>query len=358
MKILDRYIIKQYITTFLFAIIALAMVITVVHYSENVGRLNNYDAPTSEIVIYFLNFVPNIVALMYHLFIFISTIFFTSKLAYRSEFIAMLATGMHIKRILRPYIIGAIIISICSLVLNHFIIPQSNKFVYNFEEKFIRGTERKGSAQNVHVKIGKNTYVYIKSFNMQKNSGDMFTEETFEGNILKEKLYADNIRYVDSTQKWVLNNVKIRTFDGLNETIQTEHSLEKNYNLKPKDFTEDLQRINTLNSIDLYDKTQVESSRGLENINAYSYEFHRRTSDAFSGIILTIIAVCIASMKIRGGSGLHLALGIILSAMFLLFVKLTNTYVINSGMNALVASWIPNIIFGVAAIFMVRWRMK
>lgn len=270
----------------------------------------------------------------------------------------MSAAGMNIKRILKPYLIGACTIGFCSLVLNHFIIPESNKLVYDFEEKYIRGTEKKGAAQNVHVRLSKNTYVYVKNFNLERNAGDMFTEETFEGNLLKEKLHADYVVYIDSTQQWQLNNVRIRKFDGLNETLEKVPTMMKEYKLKPKDFTEDLQRINTLNSIDLYDKTQVESSRGLENIDAYSYEFHRRTADAFSGIILTVIAVCIASRKIRGGSGLHLAIGIIMSAFFLLFMKITNTYVINSGMNAFIASWIPNLIFGIAAIYMVRWRLK
>jgi len=294
---------------------------------------------------------------MYHLFIFISTIFFTSKLAYKSEFIAMSAIGMNMKRMLRPYIIGACIISFCALVLNHFIIPYSNKLVYNFEEKYIRATEKR-TTQNVHLRLAKDTYVYVRKFNMETKTGDMFTEERFEGNVLKEKIYADNITYIDSTDKWILKNVRIRRFDGLHEEIEKKLSIDKTYNLKPKDFTDDLQRINTLNSIDLYEKTEVESSRGLENINAYSYEFHRRTADAFSGIILTIIAVCIASRKIRGGSGLHLAIGIIMSAFFLLFVRIANTYVINSGMNALLAAWIPNFIFGIIAFYLVRWRMK
>lgn len=193
---------------------------------------------------------------------------------------------------------------------------------------------------------------------MENVTGDMFTEEVFEGNVLKQKITADYITYIDSTNQWMLKNVRIRTFDGMNEKVEKKLNLLKDYNLKPKDFSDDLQRIKTMNSIVLYDKTQIESSRGLENINAYSYEFHRRTADAFSGIILTIIAVCIASRKIRGGSGLHLAVGIILSAFFLLFVQLANTYVINSGMNALLAAWIPNFIFAIIAIGLVRWRMQ
>lgn len=357
MKLLDRYILRQYIVTFLFAIIALAIVITVIHYSENIGKINNNNAELGETIIYFITFMPNIVTLMYHLFIFISTIFFTSKLAYRSEFIAMSAIGMNMKRLLRPYLIGSIIIGTCALFLNHFIIPASNKIIYDFEEKYVRATEKRTS-QNVHLRVSSDTYVYVRKFSMENVTGDMFTEEVFEGNNLKQKITADYITYIDSTNQWMLKNVRIRTFDGMNEKVEKKLNLLKDYNLKPKDFSDDLQRIKTMNSIVLYDKTQIESSRGLENINAYSYEFHRRTADAFSGIILTIIAVCIASRKIRGGSGLHLAVGIILSAFFLLFVQLANTYVINSGMNALLAAWIPNFIFAIIAIGLVRWRMQ
>lgn len=357
MKILDKYILKQYLVSFLFAISILAVISCVVDYSEKVDAFVKNQAPLKEILKYFITFIPHIVALLYPLFIFVSTIFFTSKLAYRSEFIAIQAAGVKIGRILRPYLVGSILVGAVSLTFNHYLVPKADKVIYAFEEEYIRNTKKTSDA-DVHIRLSASQYVYCLKFDLERNQGQLFTEETFEGTLLKEKIFAENVSYIDSTDTWILKAVTIRTNDGLNETIQKFDTLQKKYNLSPQDFTEDIQRKSAMTTAELYAKTDLEQSRGLENLQAYAYEMHRRSADSFAGIILTVIAVAIATRRIRGGSGLHLAIGIVISAFFLLFMQFSKTFAINADLSPLLAAWIPNIAFTVVAYILYLWRSR
>lgn len=357
MKLIDRYILKQYIVSFLFAIGILAVISCVIDYVEKIDALVTNKAPFVEVLQYFVTFIPHIIALLYPLFIFVSTIFFTSKLAYRSEFIAIQASGVPIKRILRPYLIGSITIGLVSLTFNHLLVPMANKVIYNFEEQYIRNTAR-SSNSDVHIRLSPSSYVYTHKFDLTNNVGLEFTEERFEGTLLKEKIFAESVVYADSTDTWILRGVTIRTNEGLYERLEKKDSLIRKYKLVPKDFTEDIQRKATLTSPELYAKTNVELSRGLENVNAYGYELHRRTADSFAGIILTVIAVAIATRKIRGGSGLHLAIGIVISAFFLLFMQFAKTFSVNANLSPLIGAWIPNIVFACVAYILYLWRSR
>lgn len=357
MKLIDRYILKQYIVSFLFAIGILAVISCVIDYVEKIDALVTNKAPFGAILQYFMTFIPHIVALLYPLFIFVSTIFFTSKLAYRSEFIAIQAAGVPIKRILRPYLMGSIIIGLVSLTFNHLLVPMANKVIYEFEEEYIRNTA-KSSNTDVHIRLSPRLYVYTHKFDLSNNTGRDFTEERFEGTLLKEKIFAEQVVYADSTDTWILRNVTIRTNEGRYERLEKKDSLIRHYKLVPKDFTEDIQRKATLTSPELYAKTNVEQSRGLENVNAYGYELHRRTADSCAGIILTVIAVTIATRKIRGGSGLHLAIGIVISAFFLLFMQFAKTFSVNANLSPLLGAWIPNIVFAAVAYLLYLWRSR
>ncbi len=356
LKILDKYILKQFLVAFFFAISILAVVSCVVDYSEKVDAFVKNKAPIIEILKYFMAFIPHIIALLYPLFIFVSTIFFTSKLAYRSEFIAMQASGIPLRRILRPYWIGSILIGLVSLAFNHFLVPMADQNLYAFEEKFVRG-EKKTTDMDVHIRLLPQQFVYCMKFDLERNNGQLFTEENFEGTLLTKKIFAENVSYIDSSKTWVLKTVMIRTNDGLKEKIEKVDSLHRHYKLKPQDFTEDIQRKSAMTTPEIYAKTDLEQSRGLENLQAYAYEMHRRTADSVAGIILTLIAVAIASRKIRGGSGLHLAIGIVISAIFLLFMQFSKTFAINTGLSPLLAAWIPNIIFSVVAYYL-YWKQK
>lgn len=357
MKLLDKYLLKNYILTFLFSVGILAVVSCVIDYSEKIDDILKNEASFQDTLVYFINFIPSIIALLYPLFIFISTIFFTSKLASRSEIIAIVSAGVPIRRILRPYIIGSVLIGCISSVFNHVLVPKSNRIIYNFEEEFIR-TKVTETNKHVHMRIAKDQYIYLQNFKFTNNTGENFSEEIFQGNKLVQKIQAKQIQYVDSTKQWILKDILIRTNDDLKETLTRKDTLIRQYDLVPNDLDEDDQRKTTLSSWQLYQKTLGDHNRGLENISAYAYELHRRFADSFSGIILTVIAFSIASRKIRGGSGMHLALGIILSAIFLLFVQFSKTFAVNNALDPMIAAWIPNALFSIVAIYLYKKRSQ
>lgn len=357
MRILDKYIIKKFIFTFLYAILILAVIACVIDYSEKVEDFVSRKAPAMEILNYYKNFVPHITALLFPLFIFIATIFFTSKLAYKSEIIAILAGGISFPRFLRPYIIGAIFLCSISLIANHWIVPAANKQRLAFEDKYIHH-EAVASDDNVHLRLTKNLYIYVQSYNYQANIGYRFTAETIDGTLLKEKIMSERISYDSAKNNWKLYDVTVRVNDGINEKLEFYPELEKEYPFKPLDLDEDDAIKEALTTPQLNKFIEREKLRGRETLNFFYVEKYRRTSQPFAALILTIIGVCIASRKIRGGSGLHLALGIGISAIYILAMQLTNTYATKAILDPIVAVWIPNFIFGLLALYLYRRQIK
>ncbi len=357
LKILDWYILKKFLITFLFAIMVLAVFACVIDYSQKVDDFVEHKAPLLQILWYFLNFIPAIVALLYPLFIFIAAIFFTSKMAYRSELIATLASGVSFQRLMVPYILGGLILGSVSLLANHFVVPAGNNNIYKFGQKYIYGKTLTGD-QNVHLRLSPKLYVFVANYNLASNSGENFTAETFDGVLLKEKIFADRISYDTAKKSWKLGGVVIRKNDGLKESFESLPTLEKKYDFTPDDLYEDDRSIQGMNTPELYAYAHKEKQRGRENVNTYLFEMHRRTSDAIAGIILTLIAACIASQKIRGGSGFHIAIGIVLSAIYVMFMQFSKTFSINSGMSPLLAAWIPNIIFSFVALYLFVKRVR
>lgn len=351
MKKLDWYILKKFVGTFFYAIMILAVIACVIDYSEKVETFVKKNVSTAEILNYFKNFVPHITALLFPLFIFIATIFFTSKLAYRSEIIAILASGTSFQRFLRPYIIGGVFLSTISLLANHYVVPAANKERIAFENTYINYTPQ-ATDNNVHLRLGKDLYVFIQNYNFESNSGTRFTAETIDGVHMKEKIMADRVSYDSVNKKWMLYNVKIRTNDSLNETFETVAEMEKEYPFKPRDLDEDEMMKDALTTPELNAYIAREKLRGRETLSFFYVEKYRRTAQPFAALILTIIGACIASRKVRGGSGLHLALGIIISATYIMALQLTNTYATKAGLDPLLASWIPNIIYGALALYL------
>lgn len=353
MKKIDWYIVKKFWGTFFYAIAILAVIACVIDYSEKVEDFVNKKVPTVEILNYFKNFVPHITALLFPLFLFIATIFFTSRLAYRSEIIAMLATGVSFQRFLRPYIIGAAVLCTGSLIANHTFIPNANKQRLAFEDKYIHYTPNI-SDRNVHLQLSKNLYVYMQSYEFVTNTGYNFTAETIDGQVMKEKISAERVSYDSVNLNWKLFNVRHRTFDGLKETMTIESELIKKYPFKPADLNEDDAIKEALTTAELNTYIAREKLRGRETLVFFYIEKYRRTSQPIAGLILTIIGVCIASRKIRGGSGLHLALGILISALYIMALQFTNTFATKAGLDPLVASSLPNILFGGLALYLYR----
>lgn len=353
MKILDWYIIRKFIGTFFFAIIILAVIACVIDYSEKLNDFQKNQAPFWAIVNYFKNFVPHISALLYPLFIFIATIFFTSKLAYKSEITAMLATGMSFNRFLRPYAIGAAFLGGISLLANHWIVPNADKDRLEFEKKYVF-QKVTSSDKNVHLQLAPNLLIYVENYDYSSNTGYHFTAEKIDGIKLREKTFADRISYDYEKNEWILSQVTIRRNDSLKETLETIPELTRKFPFTPKDLREDEDLKETLTTPELNAFIAKQKLHGNENLNYYYVEKYRRTAQPFAGFILSIIGVCIASRKVRGGSGIHLALGIAICAVYMLFLQFSTTFSTKAGLNPLLAVWIPNFIAAIAAFFIYR----
>jgi lipopolysaccharide export system permease protein len=357
MKKLDWYILKKFVGTFFYAIMILAVISCVIDLSEKMNDFVERGAPLSAIMNYFLNFIPHIVALLFPLFIFISTIFFTSKIAYKSEIIAILASGVSFQRFLRPYIIGGILLCGGSLLANHFIVPMANTQRLAFEDKYIHYTPE-SSDQNIHLRLTKTLYIFLQSYNYKTNSGNRFTAEIIDGTLLKEKLVADRLSYDSVKKEWTLYNVSIRKNDGLNEKLEWQNEIKKKYPFTPADLEEDEYVKEQLTTPKLRKYIAREKLRGRETLNLYYIEEYRRTAQPFAGMIMVIMGACIASRKIRGGSGLHLALGIVLSAGYIMVMQFSTTFSSKGGMSPMLAVWIPNFIFAIVAFILLRRQIK
>lgn len=357
MKKFDWYIIKKFIGTFLFAIMIMAVISCVIDISEKMNDFVEKRVPLMQILIYFRNFIPHIIALLFPLFIFIATIFFTSKIAYKSEIIAILASGVSFQRFLRPYMIGGLLLCTISLVANHYVVPVANKQRLAFEDRYIHFIPE-SSDQNIHLRLTKNLYIFLQNYNYKQNSGSRFTAETIEGTLLKEKIFADRISY-DSVKKiWTLYNVTVRKNDGLKEELISLNELKQKYPFTPKDLDEDEGVKEALTSPQLTKYIAREKLRGRETLNFFYIEKYRRTAQPVAGMIMVVMGACIASRKIRGGSGLHLALGIVLSAIYIMIMQFATTFSTNAGISPLLAVWIPNIVFAIVAFFLLRRQIR
>ena len=357
MKKLDWYIIKRFVGTFFYAIIILAVISCVIDYTQKVDDFVNSKAPFSKILGYYKNFVPYISAMLYPLFVFIACIFFTSKLAYKSEIIAMLATGVSFNRMLRPYMIASIFLGGMALLVNHFVVPMANKQRIAFEKIYVK-EHRSWADRNVHLQLSNNLLIYVQSYDYDANYGTYFTAEKIDGTLLKEKLKAESTSYDSVKKTWLLRNVKITTFDSLKESVKLYSELSMKYPFVPKDLQQDDAVKEALTTPELNKYIEKQRLHGNQNLNFYFTEKHRRTSTPFSGFILSIIGVCIASRKIRGGSGLHLAIGIALCAVYMMALQLSTTFSTKAGLDPGLALWIPNFIFAALALYLYRRQIK
>ncbi len=349
LKRLDVYILKKFLGTFFYAILILILISDVIDLSQKVEDFATKKAPLTEILNYFKNFSPHIAALLYPLFILIAAIFFTSKLAYKTEIIAMLATGTSFQRFLRPYFIGGILLGLLSLWANHIIVPAANKERIAFEDKYIHNAVT-STSQNIHIRLSPSLYVYVQRYDFPTNTAFKFTAETFEGTLLKEKLMAEQAHYDSLRGGWNLADITIRTNDSLRETLRHVDTMYRHYDFKPEELLYNSDAVAALTTPELLQTIHKQEVRGAETVNTYYVELHRRSAQPFAGLVLTIIGACLASRKIRGGSGYHLGLGIAISAIYMMLLQFSTTLSIKGGFNPFIAVWIPNIIFSVVAV--------
>lgn len=357
LKILDLYIIKKFLGTFFYSIALIVSIAMVFDLSENLDEFLSKEATAREIVVdYYLNFIPYFANLFSSLFTFIAVIYFTSKLAYNSEIIAILSSGVSFHRLMRPYLISAFIIAIFSYVLGNFVIPPANKSRVEFRNKYIN-TKNTGPEQNIHRQLTPGTFIYMRSYNPSTDVGYKFTIEKFENGKLVSKLSADYIKWDREKKKWEINNYYIRNINEYKETITTGTKKDTTLNMKPEDYRVVKNIVETMTLPTL--NREIRDLR-LRGVNAIEYEIekHKRRSAPFSSFILTFIGASLASRKIKGGIGLHLGLGILISFSYIMFMQVTTVFATSGSVPPSLAVWIPNVSFGILAAWLYRYASQ
>lgn len=354
---IDFYIIKKFLGTFFYAIALIISISIVFDISEKIDDFMSKDVPLNSIVFdYYLNFIPYFANLFSGLFTFIAVIYFTSKLAYNTEIIAILCSGVSYKRLMRPYMVGAAVIVLFSYLLGNYVIPPANKKRVDFSNMYI-WTKKAGIEKNIHRQIEPGVFVYIDSYNPSTDAGYKFTIEKFVDRKLVSKLSANSIKWDREKKTWVASDYSIRTIDGYTEKITTGNEIDTLLNMVPEDYQVIENVVETMTLPTLNEAISTLKLRGVNTID-YEIEKHKRRSGPFSAFILTIIGVSLASRKIKGGIGFHLGLGLLLSFSYILFMQVTTVFATSASLAPWLAMWIPNIIYGVLAFYLYRWAAK
>jgi lipopolysaccharide export system permease protein len=352
LKIIDRYIIKKFLGTFLYAIILVVLIAVIFDISEKLDDFLKRDAPMNAIFFdYYLNFIPYFVNLFSPLFIFIAVVFFTSRLAQQTEIIAIINSGVSFWRLMRPYFITAAMLAVFSFWLNNFILPHANRDRLEFENTYINGL--KGfTERNIHRQTAPGESIYFQSFNNRDNRGYRFTLEKFQNSQLVFKLSAETCQWDSLKNKWTLKNYKEHKFNGMDEKIRVGRVMDTTLNINPAEFRRRVTNVQTLNYFELNDFIIQEEKRGGGDVEFYKVEKYMRTSMPFASFILTLIGVALSSRKIRGGIGVNLAFGFVISFAYIMFMQVSSTFATNGSLHPMLAVWIPNITFSILAIYL------
>ena len=355
--LLDRYIIKKFIGTYIFSIALIISISIVFDFNENIAKFTQYHAPWQAIVFdYYMNFIPYFANLFSPLFVFISVIFFTSKLASNSEVISMLAAGVSFKRLLRPYMISAALISVLNYYLGSYIIPKNTVVKQNFEMMY-KNKRKNTSADNVQLQVGEGVIAYIQHYDNVRKRGYGFFLDKFENKQLVSHMTAWEIQYdtiSDSKYHWKASNYQIRSLKGYRERITKGTEIDTLIMMEPTDLVFSKGQQETFTSPQLKDYIEKQINRGLGNVVQYEVEYHKRIATSFASFILTMIGVSLSSRKRKGGMGMYLGIGLALSFGYILLQTVSATFAIQAGMPSMLAAWIPNILFAVIAYFCYR----
>ncbi len=357
-KLIDKYIILKFIGTYFYAIALIISVAVIFDVAEKIDDFMEKEAPLRAIVFdYYMNFIPYFANLFSALFTFIAVIFFTSRMAYNTEIVAILSSGVSFKRLMYPYFMGAFIIAALTLILNLFVIPPANRVKLEFEAQYIKNPYV-NSNQDIHRQILPGTFVYIESFSTSNQIAYKFSLEKFENGVMKSKLVTDYARWDTIKNKWVLYNYYQRDINGENEVITSGWEKDTTLNITGKDFSRRSTDIEAMNYFELNEHIATQRLQGADNMEEILVEKYRRFADPFSTFILTLIGVALSSRKVRGGIGLHIGIGLLLSFSYILFMRFSMMFAIGGGLNPILAVWLPNIIFLGVGVILYRLAPK
>ena len=357
MKILDWYILKRYLLTFFFTLLILIPIAVAIDVAEKVDKfLRHPNLGLVEILNdYYKNFVIYYANTFMPLAVFIAVIFFTSKLANNTEIVAYGNAKISFTRFLRPYLIGATLVTLLALIMNHFAVPSSSKIRKKFERDYINSKRSKSKDRflgDFSLQLSDSTYMYLKSFDFKTGSGSYFTTDVYDGINLKYRLSAGTINWIKKDSTFKLFNYTERFISKERDSFVSGNKLDTVFAFTPKDFQYKSALSQEMPTNELTKFIDISKKRGVKNLNAYMVELHKRTSLPIATYVLTIIAVALSHRKRRGGTGLNLAVGIAIMFIYIFFLKVSEVLGAVAGANSFVYVWIPNIVFGALATYL------
>jgi lipopolysaccharide export system permease protein len=357
---LDNYILAKYIKTFLLALALIIVIVITFDVSEKLDKFISHHATFGQVVTgYYLNFIPGFVNLYSPLFIFISVVFFTSKMAGNTEIIAILSSGISYRRMLRPYLHGSLIVAIMVLLLGNFVIPHSNQRLSDFEDQYVRSS-LPNYYSNLHFQSEPGVQVYAESYDVKAQRAYKFRRDIIDSKgRLRKRETADVINYDTATHRWHCSTYFLHTVDKEgNEKIEHELNTVRDFKIVPDDFNLLSRRITTMNTPMLMKHIEREQMRGTGTVKEARIELYQRMLNPLAIIVMTFIGVAIASRKIRGGIGMHLAIGIAIAFAFIVFMKITTVFAINGDLSPFMAVLLPQLVFGIAAAYLIHVAPK
>ncbi len=355
MGIIDKYILKRYLVTFIMMLLLFIPIGIMLNLAEQIGKMIDNEAPINEILIYYLNFTIYVGNLLFPIFLFLSIIFFTSKLANNSEIVAILSSGVSFSRFLRPYWIGASIIAVIMFFMSMFIVPNASKGFNEFKYKYLKRGKQDRVTSNIFNQLNENDFIYVSSFDPARKIGYNFTFEHFnDQNQLDYKISAANIRWVPKDSIYRLTSYTKRKVMDASELIETKRRLDTLFTFNIEDLTPVSYIAETKNLFELNKFIETQRKKGASNINAYVLAKYRRWALPIAAFILTLIGVAVSSIKRRGGMGVNLAFGICVAFIYIFFDKVFGTLAEQSGFPPLLAVIIPNVAFGIFGVYLLN----
>ncbi len=358
LHLIDWYIIKKFLGTFVFTMAIFIAIAVVFDFSEKIDDFLKSNAPFDEIILnYYFNFIPYYIGLLSPLLIFIAAIFFTSKMANNTEIVAILSGGVSFRRLLYPYFVTALFLSVLTYFFNSYIIPNANKVRVVFENTYVNN-KYIYKERNIHIQLDDSSYAYMESYNNQDGIGYRFTLEQFNGKELKYKLMADQIRWDSTLKNWKIQSYSIKRIDGLYEYVERGGTKDTVLNMNPSDFERKDNSIASLTNTEMKAYLEKERKRGASGLEAYEIEYYKRFAMSFSTFILVLIAVSLCSRKVRGGVGAQLGIGIGSSFAYILLMQFTTTFALKGGLHPAISVWIPNVLFTIYGLYLLKIASK
>lgn len=355
LKRIDRYILGKYLKTFVLALALIIIIVITFDVSEKLDDFLEHHATLWQVVsIYYVNFIPGFVNLYSPLFIFISVIFFTSKMAGNTEIIAILSSGVRYGRMLRPYVYGSLIVALVVFVLGNFVIPSSNQRLIAFEEQYVK-SKATNYYSNLHFQAEQGVQVYAESYDVQRQQAFKFCREVLDddGRLLQRET-ANTITYDTAENRWRCLGYSLRTVDSnRRENLVFENLTVADLHISPEDLNLLSTRVETMNTPDLIRHIHREEMRGTGTVKTARIELWQRLINPLAIIVMTLIGVAIAARKSRGGIGVHLAIGIAIAFSFIVFMKITTVFATNGDLSPFMAVLLPQIVFGIAAAWLI-----